>query len=390
MVSHILAGLAPIHRQIVENDRRECVKTLRTTSPAHRYVVCEIGTEGPGTLQPMIDLVKPSVGVVTLVGLEHYSAFRTLDAVAEEKQKLIEALPKNGLAILNHDDPRVLAMASRTQARVVTFGSSGGDYQIVRTEASVPGALTVTIAHDGETFEIKTQLTGAHSSLAVGAAFACAHQLGAPASLIMDRLASFQPIFGRCSTHFIENGPVFIADTLKAPYYSVYLPINMMAEFSAPRRRIVIGQIADYAGNPYPKYRDVYRAARLVADQVIFVGDSAHRSKATAEEIAAQKFVEKRTVKEAARFVKETAIPGEIILLKSSNSLHLERILLSFETEVHCWEQNCGKKDQCVACGRYAIPFAQQIERRKQARLAPSRWEAALIRPWPRKYLPNG
>lgn len=61
----------------------------------------------------MIDLVKPSVGVVTLVGLEHYSAFRSLDAVAEEKRKLIEALPKNGLAVLNHEDPWVLAMASR-------------------------------------------------------------------------------------------------------------------------------------------------------------------------------------------------------------------------------------------------------------------------------------
>jgi UDP-N-acetylmuramoyl-tripeptide--D-alanyl-D-alanine ligase len=146
---------------------------------------------------------------------------------------------------------------------------------------------------------------------------------------------------------------VFIADTTKAPLYSINLSIKMMEEFSAPRKRIVIGNISDFAGNPRAKYRDVYRAARLIADQVIFVGENSHRSKATAEEIAMQKFVEKRTVKEGASFVRQTAIAGEIILLKSSARLHLERILLSFETEVHCWKQKCRKGVQCVECGRY-------------------------------------
>ena len=389
MLSHILEGLAPVHSQILANCFGTSVRTLRAISPPHRYVVCEIGSEGPGTLQRMIDLIKPSVGVVTLVGLEHYSAFRSLDVVAEEKRKLIEALPKSGLAVLNRDDPRVRSMASRTQARVATFGKSGGEYRITGTQAAAPGELSVTIAHAGETFEIKTQLTGAHNSLAVAAAFACAHQLGAPVSLIKDRLTSFQPVFGRCSAHFIEKGPVFIADTGKAPYYSIYLSINMMAEFIAPRRRIVIGKISDFAGSPSPKYRDVYRASRLVADQVIFVGDDAHRSKATAEDIAEGRFVEKRSVEEAAEFLKETAIPGEIILLKSAARLHLERILINFESQVRCWEQRCGKGYDCLRCGSYAIPFEQQRQMERQRRLEASRWEAALVRAWPRQYLPG-
>lgn len=202
--------------------------------------------------------------------------------------------------------------------------------------------------------------------------------------LIRERLATFNPIFGRCSTHFIENGPVFINDASKAPYHSIYLAINMLANFSAPRRRIVIGHIADYAGGPRSKYRDVYRASRLVADQVIFVGDNSHRSMATAEDIAAGRFVEKRSVEEAAIFVRDTAIPGEIILLKSSRSLHLERILLSFEDEVRCWEPGCGRKLSCVRCGSYAIPWPQQVEidreKKKQRRLKPSRWEGLLVR----------
>ena len=357
MLSHVLVSQAPIVSQVVDNQYRSQVKALNDVSASHRHVVCELGTEGPGSLRPMIDLVRPSVGVVTLVALEHYKKFRSLDAVAEEKQTLVEALPKSGLALLNHDDPRVIAMASRTRARVVTFGTLGGDYRITTTQATAPGQLAVTISHAGQVFEVRTRLTGAHNSLAVVAAFACAHQLGIPAATIVERLGSFEPVFGRCSAHVIENGPVLIADTAKAPYHSIYLPINMMAEFNAPRRRIVIGKISDYSGNPYPKYRDVYRAARLVADQVIFVGDDAHRSKAPPEDIASGRFVAKRNIEEAAEFVRDTAIPGEIILLKSSASLHLERIFVSFEKQVRCWVHNCGVWKDCLGCGSYAIPF---------------------------------
>lgn len=387
MLSHILAGLAPVHSQALQNGFSACVATLRSIEPAHAYVICEVASSGPGSLQPKIDLVRPSVGVVTLVALEHYRAFRSLEAVAEEKGKLIEGLPKNGLAVLNHDDPWVHSMASRTRARVVTFGKSGGEYLITQTRASRPGTLNVTIAHQGETFEFKTQLTGSHNSLPVAAAFACSHQLGAPTSLIMERLANYKPTFGRCSAHFIENGPVFIADTHKAPFHSIYLPINMLTEFSAPRRRIIIGEISDYAGSRRPKYRDVYRASRLVADQVIFVGDHPHRSTATAEDITAGCYVEKRSVEEAAQFLKDTAMPGEIILLKSSGALHLERILLSFEDQVHCWEPSCGKSMSCVRCGLFAMPFLQQMEikkeKKKKCRMKPSRWEGILIRGLP-------
>jgi UDP-N-acetylmuramoyl-tripeptide--D-alanyl-D-alanine ligase len=143
----------------------------------------------------------------------------------------------------------------------------------------------------------------------------------------------------------------------------------MMSQFNAPRKRIVVGQISD-AGNTNPKYRDVYRAARDVADQVIFVGDNAHRSKATAEEIALGRFVEKRSVREAAEFLKDTAIPGEIILVKSAQNLHLERIFLCFPHTVRCWEQECKRKAHCVSCGKFGVPFS---EHRKRARAKRSR-----------------
>jgi UDP-N-acetylmuramoyl-tripeptide--D-alanyl-D-alanine ligase len=113
---------------------------------------------------------------------------------------LVEALPASGLAILNHDDPRVAAMAERTKARTVTFGQTGGAYVVSNVHCQAPGKLGLTITHHDQAFEITSRLTGAHQSLAVAASFSCTHQLGVPTALIVERIACFAPVFGdvRC------------------------------------------------------------------------------------------------------------------------------------------------------------------------------------------------
>lgn len=312
----------------------------------------------------MLNLIRPSVGIVTLVALEHKSAFRKIEAIAKEKQKLVEALPANGLAVLNYDDPRVVGMAKHSKARVVMFGQTGGDYVVSKIHCRAPEELRLTITYRGQAFEVTSRLTGVHQSGALTAALACTHQLGVPLDLIVERIARFEPLFARCSVHRVQNGPLFLVDTVKAPYHSMQLVLDLMHNLSAPRKRIVIGQISDAADSDrlYPK---LYQAARSVADQVIFVGDHSHRSKAPAEDIGAQRFIDKRNVHDAAQFIKTTAIPNEIILLKSAQSLHLERIMLDFDSEVRCWEQTCGKMWNCCVCGLFKIPFNEHKGRER-------------------------
>jgi UDP-N-acetylmuramoyl-tripeptide--D-alanyl-D-alanine ligase len=120
-------------------------------------------------------------------------------------------------------------------------------------------------------------------------------------------------------------------------------------------------------------YRRIYQAARPNADQVIFVSEHSHRSKASAEDIASQRFVEKRSLPEASAFLQETAIPGEIILLKSSAGMHLERLMLAQIGTVRCWEEKCGR-DICVrldgaGCGLYSVPFDQHGDSQQRKRL---------------------
>ena len=87
-----------------------------------RYLVLELSARGPGHIAYLCGIAPPRYGAVLNVGHAHAGEFGGLDQVARAKGELVEALPADGVAILNADDPRVLAMAARTAARVVTFG----------------------------------------------------------------------------------------------------------------------------------------------------------------------------------------------------------------------------------------------------------------------------
>jgi len=385
LLSHILSATAKVKTQVLYNDDDSTWKTLANLRREHDYVVLEQGTSGPGDILTLARVVRPDIAIVTLVGLEHYSAFRSKEAVAKEKGSLVEALPQNGLAILNKDDPRVVAMSNLTRARVVTFGKSEADYSQDELISTEPGRLAFTLNHRNRHIRLETRLSGAHNCLAVSAAAACALELGVSEATVIERVASFQPLFCRLSIHAIDGGPTFILDTAKAPYETIPLALEVLRDCVAPRKRFVLGQISDYGGSSFPKYRNTYRAALSVADQVMFVGENSHKSRATKDEIEAGKFMAFSDVKELSDYIKSTAIPGEIILLKSNVNLHLERVMLDWKTEIRCWPEKCSVKPNCMRCGRYNSPFAEH--RGKAAKFNSGGWDwVASIYPHKRTF----
>jgi UDP-N-acetylmuramoyl-tripeptide--D-alanyl-D-alanine ligase len=132
----------------------------------------------------------------------------------------------------------------------------------------------------------------------------------------------------------------------------------------------VIGHISDYRGDPVPKYRGAYQASRAVADQVIMVGDHAHEHRASEEDRKSGRVVEARTARDVFEYLRDTAMPGELILLKSSKNLHLERAALAFSHDVRCWVDNCGLDCTCMQCGLFGFPREQHKRIRGRRRLA--------------------
>ena len=103
-----------------------------------RHLVLELSARGPGHIAELAAIAPPKIGVVLNVGSAHVGEFGSREGIAKTKGELVEALPEDGLAVLNLDDPLVAAMASRTKARVVTVGRARPRRSVRPTSASTP------------------------------------------------------------------------------------------------------------------------------------------------------------------------------------------------------------------------------------------------------------
>lgn len=357
LLAHILSGDAKVLSQVSGNGYLQAVRALNDLRRDDRYAVIEQGTDGPGDLPKSAALIRPHVAIVTLVAIEHYTAFRSLDAIAKEKSAFVAGLPDGGLAILNNDDPVVRAMADLTNARVVTFGTGDSDYIAENISAGPDARLSFTLRRGDLTLPLETPLIGKHNWLSIAAAATCALEFGIKPAMVKDRVASFEPIRGRMSLHAVPDGSRLILDTAKAPYHSIFLPLETLHTMEAAKKRVIVGQISDYSGNATKKYKDTYAAAAKVADEVCFVGPWAHKARPPAADVESGKFRSFSSVQELSSHLKETAVEGEVIVVKSARNLHLERLLLDRIDEVRCWTTQCGLKLSCGTCGLYRRPY---------------------------------
>ena len=366
LLGHILAAHAPVRTQAKDNTINPLIRTLMRHRKEERFVVAELGVGAKGKMPQMANMFRPDVAVVTMVGLEHYSAFRSHEGVAQEKGAMLDALNPDGVAVLNGDDNYVMGMSQRTSARIVTFGrqNTDVDFHVRDVRASFPNLLTFTIVGHAKTLNLKTQFPGAHFWMPVTAAVVAALELGVPIDIICAQVATFLPVDGRCSVLHSPTGPSFILDTAKAPNGTINLAIDMLADAKAPRKRIVLGAISDYKGNGIPKYRAAWLAGKAVADQVILVGRKISYARPAPQDVEDGRIIGFETTKEALDYIKETATPGELILLKGSANFHLERIALAFQQQVRCWEPACGMPGACFTCPGVARPFDRQAIKR--------------------------
>jgi UDP-N-acetylmuramyl pentapeptide synthase len=323
-----------------------------------RFCVQELGTAGPGTLDRQVELFRPDVAVVTNVGLDHYREFRGADAVAAEKVKVVAALPPDGLAVLNADDPRVLAMRESCRGRVLTVGTGAdADLRAIDVEASWPDRLSFTAVSGGRPVRVRTQLLGAHWTPAVLAALAAATGLGVPLADAAAAVAGVTPATGRMSPVGTAGGVTFVRDDRKASFPSVAPALEFLRTAHAPRRIAVIGTLSDYPGGMGRRYRMVARAALESAELVVFVGRNAHAALRAAPGGDGGRLRAFATPLEAHEFLESALRPGDLVLVKGSQAAdHLGRLALARLGSVGCWRTACGRRMACERCRLLAIP----------------------------------
>ncbi len=339
------------------NTPPDVLKAVCSTSRSDEFAVIEVSGGDPGDIEKSRDIVQARAGVITAVGLDHYSNFRSREAVAAEKGKLIENLPHDGYAILNGDDPYVRGLSERTRAQVIYFGKSEDcDVRAENISCGWPDRLAFTLCYQGEAWPVQSRLVDEMWILTILASVAAALAVGATIHDCVEAVEEFEPVFGRMSPHTSANGVNFLLDTKKASNWTMPFLIDYIAKSKAPKKTVVIGNISDTPGSSNSQVRKWTKKCLQVADRVIGVGaQSAAIEKLMTSEFDGRLF-RFETVKEADEFLRQTSTPGELIFAKSSSRLHLERIWLSRKDELKCWLEPCPVRSACFECRWYSTP----------------------------------
>ncbi|MFI1092305.1 UDP-N-acetylmuramoyl-tripeptide--D-alanyl-D-alanine ligase [Streptomyces sp. NPDC020917] len=217
-----------------------------------RCLLVEMGASRAGHIRYLTGIVPPTVGLVLNVGTAHIGEFGgSKEAIAAAKGELVEALPPDGLAVLNADDPYVMAMAARTVARVLTFGRAAGDVRATRVAVDQDGRPSFLLTHDGSRAPVRLGMHGEHHVANATAAAAVALSLGAALDDVAEGLSSARQLSrGRMDVIERPDGVTVVNDAFNANPDSMDAALKALAAMSGGRRRTVavLGEMAELGG----------------------------------------------------------------------------------------------------------------------------------------------
>ena len=357
----IYQALSAVHPTIRTDINLDTIYNVPITAlqvrAEHRYAVFELGIDTPNEMDFHLRIVRPAISVVTGITPVHSDKKHvgSLEHIIQQKGRILEALAPDGTAVLNADDPEVRAMAGRTRARVLFYGSSVEcDYKVDGLILSLEGTA-FTIRSPQGAIRIRTGLLGGHNAVNLAGAAAVAHLAGLDDEAIRTAFESLEPLRGRFSVEPGPGGLRLINDTLRANPASTRAGLAFLREVRPLGRTIaVLGEMGELGDHAVSGHREVGTAA-AAADPalLITVGDLTRHTAGAAKEagLPTGRVHAAEIVHEAARLLEEHARAGDIVYLKGSLMRHMERIPLILAGEdVGCRVVSCPFYHQCPVC----------------------------------------
>jgi len=303
--------------------------TLLQLAPEHQAAMLEIGSNAPGEVAALSALAAPTVGIVTTVAAVHTEFLGSLEGVREEKAGLVRALPADGVAVLNADDPRVAGMARDTRARVVTYGRGGtAAVRAVGEPVDDERGLRFTLEAGGARQEVTLGLAGRHNVINALAAAAAGVALGIPLADVARGLAAVRPVAGRCVWR--QAGAVSILDdTYNASPVSVRAALDTVDAHRRGRRVIVVlGDMLELGAITDDTHREVGRAvAALPADEFVGVGRAMQAAVDAAKEAGLTEARHLTTFEDTVAHLLKRLTAGDLVLVKGSRGMRMERVV---------------------------------------------------------------
>jgi UDP-N-acetylmuramoyl-tripeptide--D-alanyl-D-alanine ligase len=311
---------------------------LRVTADT-RYLVLELSARGPGHIAQLCAIAPPRLGAVLCVGHAHAGEFGGLAEVARAKGELPAALPPDGVALLNADDPRVLAMAELTAARVVTFGLRPG--ATVRADGVTlggDGRPAFTLVTPAGTAPVRLRLLGAHNVVNALAAAAIAGELGMPVTEVAEGLSAATPRSKwRMEVTERADGVTVINDAYNANPEGMAAALETLATVARGRRAIaVLGPMNELGDESQRRHEEAGGlAARAGVAALIVVGENAAPmlTGAKAERSWRGELISVPDAESAVTALGNLLGPGDVVLVKASRTIGLERVALALTGE---------------------------------------------------------
>jgi UDP-N-acetylmuramoyl-tripeptide--D-alanyl-D-alanine ligase len=311
---------------------------LRVTEET-RYLVSEMSARGLGHIAALCQITPPRLGAVLCVGHAHVGEFGSVDQVAVAKGELPAALPPDGVAVLNADDHRVIAMAARTAARVVTFGrSEAADVRAEQADLDELGRARFTLVTPAGSAPVQLLLYGEHNITNALAAAALAHEVGMGTAAIAAGLsAATARSRWRMEVSALPGGVTLINDAYNASPDAMQAAIGSLAGMARAGRGIaVLGEMAEL-GEQSTELHEVAgaQAAEAGVAALIVVGDGAAPMLAGAKSVGSWngELVHVPDATAAVEAVRSRMRPGDVVLVKASHSIGLERVALALTGE---------------------------------------------------------
>lgn len=312
------AALAPCRRVHAStrsfNNELGVPLTLLNAPDDTEVIVTEMGARGIGHIALLCSIAEPSVGMVLAVGAAHTELLGDLEGVARAKGEMVESLAPSGHAVLNADDPRVAAMASRTVASVITYGSTG---DVRARDLSVDGALRPSFVVDSPwgSAEVRLASAGVHTVGNALAAVTAAMVVGGELEAVAAGLGEAEVSPWRMEVGRAPGGATVVNDAYNANPMSVHAAIDALLALPARRRIAVLGVMAELGDRHLAEHREVGARLRDEGIELIAVGTGDYGGRIAGDVDAAVEMLDASTLDaDTAVLVKGSRVAGLEVL----------------------------------------------------------------------------
>lgn len=305
--------------------------TLLRLEPKHEAAVLEMSMYTTGEIARLAEIARPEVGVVLAVHPTHLERAGSLERIAEAKSELPRALPPDGLAVLNADDPRVAAMRDVTRAEVRTFGlSPAADVRATEVESRGLAGTEFTLHAPWGARRMRSATPGRHLVPHALAAAAVAERMGVPVDEVAAALEAGSRAAHRMEAAAAASGATLVDDTYNASPVSVRAALDFLAETPMPagRRRIaVLGDMLELGPDEERLHREIGGHAAGRADAIVTVGERGCWIAEAARAAGAERVLTADDATDAAELLERELAPGpgDLVLLKASRGIELDR-----------------------------------------------------------------